>query len=184
MAVFAGVDHGNGCSRICTSVGEILAKNSSRPVCLVNANFRTSNVPSVFGSTSNQGLTDALLQKGPITSFVKPVVGTNLWTLPSGAIATDSPNLLSADSLPDRILELRKDFDFVIIDTAPLSRYSDALILGQHSDGLVLVLEADATRRESASAAVAGLHAANVPILAAVLNKRTFPIPEKLYKFL
>jgi len=54
-------------------------------------------------------------------------------------------------------------------------------VLGQHSEGMVLVLEADATRREAASVAVSNLRTAGVPILAAVLNKRTFPIPEGIY---
>ena len=63
-----------------------------------------------------------------------------------------------------------------------LARYPESTALGQIADGLVLVLEAEATRREAASAAAASLRAANVPILAAVLNKRNFPIPQKLYK--
>ena len=93
----------------------------------------------------------------------------------------DSPNLLTSDLLRERISELREDFDFIIIDAPPLNRYSDAVILGQHSNGVVLVLEADSTRREAASKVATTLRSANVPILAAVLNKRTYPIPEKIY---
>jgi capsular exopolysaccharide synthesis family protein len=181
VVVFAGIDSGNGCSRICASVAEVLAQNARRPVCLVDANFRSPILSDLFGTTNHQGLTDALLQKGPIHSFARPVDRHNLWLLSSGALAIDSPNLFSADNLRERLGELREEFDFVLIDAPPLSRYSDALVLGQHSEGVVLVLEADSTRRESASVAVAGLRAANVPILAAVLNKRTYPIPEKIY---
>jgi Mrp family chromosome partitioning ATPase len=101
-----------------------------------------------------------------------------------GALASDSPNLLASDTLRSRIEELRSDFEFVIVDAPPLTRYSDAMVLGQLSDGLVLVLEADSTRREVASAVSENLRAAKVPILAAVLNKRTFPIPEKIYSWL
>jgi Mrp family chromosome partitioning ATPase len=54
-------------------------------------------------------------------------------------------------------------------------------VLGQLSDGVILVLEADSTRREAASAIAANLRSAKIPILAAVLNKRTFPIPENIY---
>lgn len=184
MVVFSGIDHGNGCSRICATVAEILAKNSRRPVCLVDANFRSPSLAAMFGASTQQGLTEALMQEGPISSFARPVDGNNLWLLSSGAVAPDSPNLFALDGLKDRLLELRRDFDFVVIDTPPLSKYSDALVLGQHSEGLVLVLEADSTRMEAASDAVSNLRAANVPILAAVLNKRTYPIPEMLAKFL
>jgi Mrp family chromosome partitioning ATPase len=180
--VFAGVDHGNGCSQICSSVAEILARNARRPVCLVEANFRSPALPELFGTTNHFGLTEALLQNGPIAPFAKLVNQDNLWLLSSGSLAADSPSLLTSDRLRDRVAELRQEFEFVIIDTPPLTRYSDALALGQLSDGLVLVLEADSTRREAASVAAAALRSANVPILAAVLNKRTFPIPEAIYK--
>jgi protein-tyrosine kinase len=50
------------------------------------------------------------------------------------------------------------------------------------ADGVILILEAHATRRESARRAKESLQAAGVKILGAVLNKRTYPIPEALYK--
>jgi Mrp family chromosome partitioning ATPase len=80
------------------------------------------------------------------------------------------------------LAELRAEFDFVIIDAPPLTRYADAIALGQVSDGLILVLEADSTRKKAAQMAVANLRSSNVQILGAVLNKRTFPIPENIYK--
>jgi Mrp family chromosome partitioning ATPase len=182
VVVFAGIDHGNGCSQICASVAQILAKNARKPVCLVEANFRSPALPELFGTTNHYGLTEALLQKGPIAPFAKPVNHENLWLLSSGSLAADSPSLLTSDRLRERVEELRQEFAFVIIDAPPLTRYSDALALAQLSDGLVLVLEADSTRRDAASVVAANLRSANVPILAAVLNKRTFPIPEAIYK--
>jgi capsular exopolysaccharide synthesis family protein len=181
VVVFAGIDHGNGCSQICVSVAETLAKNARRPVCLVEANFRSPKLPELFGTINHHGLTNALLENGPIGSFAKPVNDDNLWLLSSGSLAADSQNLLTSERLRERLQELRKGFDFVIIDAPPLTRYSDAIVLGQLSDGLVLVLEADSTRREAASAIAANLRSVKVPILAAVLNKRTFPIPERVY---
>ena len=182
VVVFAGIDHGNGCRQIFASVAEILAKNARRPVCLVEANFRSPSLPDFFGTTNHHGLTDALLENGPIGPFAKPVDQENLWLLSSGKLAADSPNLLTSDHLRERIHELRQGFEFVIIDAPPLTRYSDALALGKLSDGLVLVLEADSTRREAASVVASAVRSAEIPILAAVLNKRTFPIPETIYK--
>jgi Mrp family chromosome partitioning ATPase len=181
VVVFAGIDHGNGCSQMCASVAEILARNARGPVCLVEANFRSPALPELFGATNHRGMTDALLQPGPINSFTKMVTPKNLWLLSSGSLAADSPSLLASERLRERLVELRQSFDFVVIDAPPLIRYSDALVLGQSSDGLVLILEANVTRRESASAVAANLRSAKIPILAAVLNKRTFPIPQKIY---
>ena len=168
-------------SRICVRVAETLAKNIRGSVCLVEANLRSPALPAMFGTTNHHGLTDALLQDGPIRSFTKPVRGENLWLLSSGALASDSAKLLNSERLKTRLAELRKEFDFVLIDAPPLTRYSDAIGLGQMTDGFILVLEANSTRREAALQVAEGLRAANIRILGAVLNKRTFPIPETLY---
>jgi capsular exopolysaccharide synthesis family protein len=181
VVVFAGIDHGNGCSQMCVSVAETLAQNARRPVCLVEANFRSPTLPDLFGTTNHHGLTNSLLENGPIGSFAKTVNAANLWLLSSGSLALDSQNLLTSERLRERLQELRREFDFVIIDAPPLTRYSDAVVLGQLSDGIILVLEADSTRREAASAVAANLRSVKVPILAAVLNKRTFPIPAMIY---
>jgi Mrp family chromosome partitioning ATPase len=183
LVVFAGMDHGNGCSEICASVAETLAKSARGPVCLVEANFHSPTLLKLFGTTNYHGLTDALGQQDQsMASFAKALQQENLWLLSSGAIAADSSQLLCSDGLRERLLDLRNDFEYVIIDAPPLTRYPESIALGQVADGLVLVLEAEATRREAASAVATSLRAANVPILAAVLNKRNFPIPEKLYQ--
>jgi len=77
--------------------------------------------------------------------------------------------------------ELRTAFDYVLIDAPPVSPYTDASLLGQLADGVVLVLEANSTRRETAREAKQSLEAANSRVLAAVLNKRTFPLPDFIY---
>lgn len=180
MIVFAGIDHGNGCSEIAASVAETLAVNANGDVCLVDANFRSQGPPELFGP-NHHGLTDALLQQAPIRSFVKPACDGRLWLLSSGARAWDSAHLLTSERLNARLTELRVEFKFVLVDAPPLTQYADAIGLGKISDGVVLVIEAESTRREAALAAVENLRSSSIPILGAVLNKRTFPIPEKIY---
>jgi Mrp family chromosome partitioning ATPase len=182
--VFAGVDHGNGCSRLCVRIAETLASNTNGSICLVDANLRTPSLPRLFGVTNHYGLTDALLHPGPIRSFAKPLRNQKLWLLSCGSIAADSPRLLNSDHLQMRLVELRKEFDYVLIDAPPLARYGDAIALGKLTDGFVLILEANSTRREVALTVSENLRAAGIKILGAVLNKRTFPIPERLYHLL
>jgi capsular exopolysaccharide synthesis family protein len=179
--VFAGVDHGNGCSEICVSVAQTLASNVRGSICLLEANLRSPALPGLFGTTNHYGLTDALLQEGPIRSFAKPLRGDNLWLLSSGSLAPDSAKLLNSDRLKIRFAELRKEFDYVLIDAPPLTRYADAVGFGQMTDGFVLILEANVTRREAALRVSENLRASGIHVFGAVLNKRTFPIPESLY---
>ena len=180
VVVFAGVDHGSGCTGICASVAATLAKSTRKQVCLVEANFRSPSLAGLFGISRHRGLTDSLLHEGPVRSFAKAVDPNNLWLISSGTIAVDSPALLTSERLQERLAEIRAEFDFVIIDAPPLTDYSDAIAISAHTSGLVLVVEAGASRREAATAAVESLRMVNIPILAAVLNKRTFPIPPKI----
>lgn len=182
LVVFAGIEHGNGCTGTAAAVADSLADNARGRVCLVEANFRSPGLPALFGTTNHYGLTEALRETTPIRSIAKAVNNDRLWLLSSGSLAADAPNLLTSERLKTRFAELRAQFDFVIVDAPPLTPYPDAIALGQLSDGVVLVLEAESTRREAATAAVDSLRAAQVEILAAVLNKRTFPIPEMIYR--
>ena len=90
--------------------------------------------------------------------------------------------MLGSDRMRSRLAELRSAFDYILIDAAPLNACNDAIVLGGLSDGVVLMLKANSSRRETARKALQELQTANVHALGAILNQRTFPIPEALYK--
>jgi len=80
------------------------------------------------------------------------------------------------------VQELRDEFQYVLIDVPALNLYADAVAIGHIADGVVVVLHADSTRRESALRGLECLKDAGVEVLGAVLNRRTFPIPEFVYR--
>ena len=177
MVVFAAVDHGNGCSQIAASAAAALAANTRGVVCLVEGNFRSPGLLKMLGMSNHHGLTDSLLEEGSIQSFVEPIWSGCLWLLSSGSLGASSPSLLKSERMRERFAELRETFDFLIVDAPPLSRYADAIALGQLSDGMVLVLEAGSTRRDTAFSAAKKLRSFKVEVLGAVLNKGEFQDP-------
>jgi len=181
--MLAAIDSGSGCSLLSAITAGLLAENVSGSVCLVDANFRTPPPPGIFES-NHHGLADALRQEGAICGFAKQGRRNNLWLLSSGAPGGDSQGLLNGDRIKERVAELRREFSFVLIDAPPLNAFGDALVIGRLVDGVVLVLEANSTRREVALRIAEKLRAAKIRVLAGVLNKRTFPIPQVLYKWL
>ncbi len=180
--VFAAISSGSGCSWISARTAEALACVISGSVCLVDANFRTPFLPEVFGTTNHYGLADALRQEHPIREFVKSVKPSNLSLLSCGSAPEASVSLLSSERMQAIVDELRTEFDYVLIDAPPFGTYADTFSLGQLGDGLVLVLEANATRREAAARVTERLREMKVNILGGVLNKRTFPIPDSVYQ--
>jgi receptor protein-tyrosine kinase len=107
----------------------------------------------------------------------------NLWLASRDSASKNGapPTLEQAGAL---IKDLRDEFAYVIINAPPVGLYGDATFLGQIVDGVVLVLEANSTRRVTARKAKQKLESANVQVLGTVLNNRTFPIPEKIYRLL
>lgn len=182
VVVFAGVARGSGCSSVCSAAARTLANNVTGSVCLVDANLRSPSLAQLFRIPNHPGLTDALREEEPIRSFAEQVEFENLWLISSGSDSEESLSLLNSNHVKARIAELRSEFDYVLVDAPALTHYADAVTLGQLSDGLVLILEANATRREAASAVTQNLRASQIRILGAVLNKRTFPIPDLLYR--
>jgi len=182
VVVFASIDPHSGCSRVCVQSAQILADSVPGSVCIVDANFRRPSLPGAFAVMNHHGLSDALRSSEPIRDFARLVRGENLWLISCGSGVAQTLGLLHSDRVRQRIDDLKKEFDYVLIDAPPLNTYSEGVALGQFSDGLVLILEANTTRRDATSRIAERLRAMQVNILGAVLNKRTFPIPDALYR--
>jgi len=180
--MFAAIDSKNGCSWLCSVIAKLLAESVSGSVCLVEGNFRAPSLPKLLGVRNHHGLVDALRQEGSIRDFAKQIGPNNLWMLSAGSLGQDSSSLLNCDRMKERVSELRKEFDYLVIDAPPLSAFADGMVLGRLTDGVVLVLEANATRREAALRVTESLRTTKIPVLGAILNNRKFPIPAALYK--
>ncbi|MBZ5679783.1 MAG: CpsD/CapB family tyrosine-protein kinase [Acidobacteriia bacterium] len=180
--VFMGTEPGNGCSWMCARTAEVLASQVTGTVCLVDANLREPAQHEMFGVSNYQGLSDSLRFTEPIAHYVQRLSRPNLYLVSCGSTGENWQGLMSSDRMRLRLAELRNEFDYVLIDTAAMSVCSDGVALGCAADGVVLVLKANSSRREWARKAVHELQTARARVLGAVLNQRTFPIPESIYK--
>lgn len=179
--VLIGTEPGNGCSWICCRAAEILASHVKGPVCVVDANLRTPALHDYFGVENHHGLSDALDASETIRSFVRPLGRDNLWLLSCGAKLNHAASALVSDPMRLRLAELRQYFEYVLIDSPALTLGNDGIMLSQAAEGVVLVLKANASRRDAARVAVQELQNAGARVLGAVLNQRTFPIPHAIY---
>lgn len=181
--VFTGMENRAGCSWMCARVAEVLASQVTGSVCVVDCNLRTPALHREFAVESHVGLSDALQQANPVRQYVQQLARRNLWLLSCGSPIEDCQEKVASSKMDHRLKELQSEFDYVLLDVAPIQNNNDAIVLGSLADGVVLILKANSTRREVTQKTVQQLKAANIPILGAVLNQRTFPIPEKIYKW-
>jgi Mrp family chromosome partitioning ATPase len=178
QVVFCGVDGENGSSSVCASAGRTLAANSSRSVCLVDANLRSPRLSGLFGVNT----TILFPSKSASVREQCVQISRNLWLAGTNLLTDDRDALLSLAELKHLLAQLSGEFEYLLIDAPGTRVCGDAAILGQVADAAVLVIEADSTRRMSARKAKEALDTAGVRLLGTVLHNRNFPIPAGLYK--
>ena len=158
-------------------VAEHLAAQITGTVCAVDTNFENPIAHKYFNISNDRGLAESLDSIDRIDAFGRRMPGSDLTVIPVGSAR---PAAMS-ERLADRVRELREQFDYVIL-RAPLGAGSaDACALGRLTGNAVIVIEAHATRRDAAAHLKLQLEQNGVVVLGAVLNNRTFPIPQSLY---
>jgi len=180
--LFCGVEDSVGSGRICAQAARLLAELGTGTVCLVDADGRAPSLHRHLRVENRRGLADSLIEAGPIRGFARPFAGGKLWILPAGNVGSPASAGMSSESLRARLAELRAEFDSVVLAAPPAAHSADALVLGKLTDGVVLVIAANRTRRETTRQVKDSFDAAQVRLLGAVLDERTFPIPEALYR--
>lgn len=180
VVVFSSVERGAGCSWIAAQCAQALATQLRRSICLVDANLSAPALHSYFEVENNHGFAEAMSHSQSLGKCATQLVPRNLWLLTSGHGSMHDV-VFNVDSLRDCMRQLREQFDYAIIDAPPWNLHSHAALLGSAADGILLVLKANSSRRSAAQTLVAEMKAANIRLLGAVLNERTFPIPQAIY---
>ena len=77
---------------------------------------------------------------------------------------------------------LRFMFDFILVDCSSMRESADAAFFSSAVDGVILVVEADKTRKEQVRSALSTMEMAEANVLGCVLNKRRYPVPDWVYR--
>ncbi|PYX90275.1 MAG: hypothetical protein DMG68_02390 [Acidobacteria bacterium] len=174
--VVSSVDQLARSAEVCARIAHAMAKDLPGTVCAVEAALVSPGLEQYMAPES-QSQAEKVGAVHP--NCVR--VHENLWLLTLNAFLRAGYDHAKVVWLRSRLSELRREFDYTIIHAAAISVSSDVMLLGQLSDGVILVLEAHSTRRAAARSARESLYDANVRLLGLVLNQRTFPVPEAIY---
>lgn len=121
-----------------------------KKVVIVGLDIRKPGLNKVFSiSRKEQGITQYLSNPGiNLMDFVQPSnVSKTLYILPGGTVPPNPTELLARDGLDKAIEILKKNFDYVILDTAPIGMVTDTQLIGRVADLSVYVCRADYTRK-------------------------------------
>ena len=121
-----------------------------KKVVIVGLDIRKPGLNKVFRlSTKEKGITLYLANpETDLMSLVQPSdINQNLYILPGGTVPPNPTELFARDGLDKAIEILKKNFDYVILDTAPVGMVTDTLLIGRVADLSVYVCRADYTHK-------------------------------------
>lgn len=157
-----------------TTVAANLAISYSRAgrrTMLVDTDLRRPRVHRLFSLSNGRGLTGLLTGQCRLEEAIIPSGLENLSLLPSGPIPPDPGGMLESARMARLIEVLERDFEMVVLDSAPLLIKSDAAVLAHQADAAVYVVEADRTTRHTVEAVRNIFRKADVSPVGAIINK-------------
>jgi capsular exopolysaccharide synthesis family protein len=180
--MFTGATHGGGATTTAVNFAKTLVRDHQVKVLLIDANMRTPNLRELFDIKTDEGLTDIVLDNNAKPYKVINLDPSYLFVLATGGNYVGPVGLFESERFDAFLENVREEFDYVILDSAPLPSFAEARVLCEKVDGVVLVVESGKLRRHVALRAKKELEDAGAQILGVVLNKRKYHIPEWLYK--
>ena len=108
---------------------------------------------------------------------------SNLTALTTGPVPPSPADLLSSHRMSDAILELRRRFKFIVIDSPPIMAATDAVILSALTDGVLLVVRSGTTPKEAFTRTRDLLSAVKCRLLGVVLNAVDSSAPDYYYSY-
>lgn len=146
---------------------------SGKRVVLVDCDLRKATISRYLRIPCNHaGLTNVITSKdeGALATALVRVKDSGITVLTAGTIPPNPAELLSAPMTEKIFASLQKAFDYVIVDTPPVSLVTDAAVLCRMADGVLLVVRPGVTTIQSAQLSKKNLEAVNAHILGVVMN--------------
>lgn len=146
--------------------------DSGKKILVVDADLRKSVMSSKYHIQGiDKGFSHYLTGQAEIEDIIYETEVEGLYITMAGPLSPDPTSLINSDLFENYISKVRDDYDYVIIDTPPLGVVIDAVIIGQYSDGAVIVIEQGVIKRKVVQDVIKQLKKGDVRILGAVLNK-------------
>ena len=178
---FAGCEAGDGASTMAFNFASAFSARSPKRVVLVDGNLRNPGLLHM-SRPGLPGLCDVILGRAAFDEAIIQVVPERYSFVQAGQAVENPIALYESDAFAKVLEGLRAAYGLIIFDSPPLVDSPETAVLASKMDGLVMVLQAEKTRREAARAIQEELAALEVPLLGAILNKRREVVPESIRK--
>jgi Mrp family chromosome partitioning ATPase len=181
MIQFIGANGGEGTSTIVREFARVSSDLIGHSVLLLDADRHHPCQDRFFHLQSRLGWLDALKADGGGECVSHRVGQSRLFVSPCYNTSVSTPEIFNS-RFENMCRDLRRKFDMVVIDSAPLTISPDGLAIASRVDGVVLVVEADKTGYETVLRIRDNIARVGGNILGIILNKRRYYIPQSIYR--
>jgi len=170
--------HGEGKSITAANLAIVFAHDLDSKVLIVDSDLRKGSICKLFNMAPEKGLSDILGRGADYKEAIYPAPVNNLFVLPSGKMPAQPLELLSSKRMKLLFEQLRSDsFTHVLIDTPPLSLFSDAGVIAAETDGIVFIVQAHKTSAAVVRRAKESAEHNHAKIIGFVLTHADYHIP-------
>ncbi len=161
----------------------VLAQKGVR-VLLIDADLRRPSIHKTLGMGPRSGLSNVLTGSATVqqTIVASPIL-PNLFIMPAGTPPPNPAELLASSNMRDLVLELREQFDHIVIDTPPTLSVTDAVVLSPRADATILVIRSGQTTKQALRRARDILMQVNAHVAGVLLNAVDLSSPDYYYYY-
>lgn len=173
---------GEGKTTTAVNTSVALAESGAKTL-LVDLNMRSPAVAEMFRIEGNGGISAFLAGKSNLHSQLSPTSIPNLYVLPAGPPPSNAAELISSDRIEAALGILLQFFDALVVDTPALLTCTDALVLSDKVDEVILVVRGGETSSKAVLKAVEHLRRLDAHLLGTVINAVDARKPEYAYDY-
>ena len=159
---------GEGKSLVSTNLAISLARNTKQKVLLLEGDMRQPSLTRVLSCGERLGLSDWLQSPDLRSNYLNRLEGLPLWFLFAGTNRERPMELLQSSRLPQLLGLLGNSFDWIVVDTPPLTPLADTSVWLRLGDGVLMVVRENHTSKKVLQKAMDNL--SKTPLLSLVLN--------------
>ncbi|BDA72731.1 Lipopolysaccharide biosynthesis [Calothrix sp. PCC 7716] len=181
LLVVSSTISGEGKSIVASHLAAVSAMLSRRTL-IIDADLRRPVQHTIFNLPGKPGISDIVEGNISLKEAVQPTEIENLSVLTCGGIYGRPSQILESAAMKKLIAEAAANYDFVIIDTPPLSACADTATLAKQCEGVLMVTRPNITVKEVLQRAVSELNNNHIPIVGVVVNGMTSQT-EQYYRY-
>jgi len=118
---------------------------------LLGFDLRRPKIAEIFGVNPSIGITDYFMNQAGLDEVIQKSRNKNLDLLLSGPTPQNPDELIESQKTRELFLELRRMYDYIVIDTPPISLVADAFLLNEYADATILVVRSNFSKKKLVS---------------------------------